>query len=198
MKVKDFWKLQLFAEDTEGGKPYNVEDSHTGGGEPEKNEVKYTDADVDKIIDKKFAEWEKKHQKKVDEAAKLAEMNAQERAEYERNELQKKLDEYERKDAIAGMTNTARKMLADNHIVVSDELLAVLVTPDADKTKQAVDGFVTAFNDAVEEAVKERLKGKTPSRSSGKATMTKEEISAIKDPELRQQKMLENRELYDF
>lgn len=138
MKVKEFWKLQLFAEDTEGVKTDKAETPRTEGGEPEKNEAKYTDADVDKIIDKKFAEWEKKHQKKVDEAAKLAEMNAQERAEYEKNELQKKLDEYERKDAIAGMTNTARKMLADNHIVVSDELLAVLVAPDADKTKQAV------------------------------------------------------------
>lgn len=198
MKVKDFWKLQLFAEDTEEVKPDNAGTSQAEGDEPEKNKAKYTDADVDKIIDKKFAEWEKKHQKKVDEAAKLAEMNAQERAEYEKNELQKKLDEYERKDAIAGMTNTARKMLADNHIVVSDELLAVLVAPDADKTKQAVDSFVTAFNSTVEEAVKERLKGKTPNRSSGKTTMTKEEISAIKDPELRQQKMLENRELYDF
>ena len=56
-----------------------------------------------------------------------------------------------------------------------------------------------AFKDAVEEAVKERLKGRTPKVGTNSSkTMTKAEIMAIRDPELRQKMMLENRELFNF
>ena len=159
-------------------------------------EKKYSDADVNKIIDQKFAEWQKKQDKAVDEAKKLSEMNAQQKAEYERDKLQKELDEYKRKDSIAEMTKTARKMLNDSGITIPDELLAMMVTPNADDTKAAVDGFSKAFTEAVEAAVKERLKGEPPRRGSGAPSMTKEQIAAIKDPELRQKAMLENKHLY--
>lgn len=163
------------------------------------DEKKYSDADLDDIIGKKFAKWQEKHQKDVDEAKKLAEMNAQQKAEYERDKLKKELDEYKRKDSLAEMSKTARKMLADDGISVSDEVLTLLVTTDAEKTKAAVDGFKTAFKDAVEAAVKERLKGNPPTKGTGSPTgMTKEAIMAIKDPELRQQKMLENKHLFNF
>lgn len=178
--------------------PKKVEDK---AQEPAKKvDAKYTDKDVDDIINKKFAEWEKKKQKEVDEAQKLAEMNAQQKAEYERDQIQKELDALKKKDALSEMTKTARKMLKEEDIAISDELLAVMVTTDAEKTKAAVDGFAKLFKDAVESAVKERLKGAPPKKSSagGPASMTKEQIMAIKDPELRQKKMLENRELFNF
>ena len=161
---------------------------------------KYTDADVDKLIDKKFAEWQKKQDKAVAEAKKLAEMNATERAEHERDQLKKELDDYKRKDSLAEMTKTARKMLSDGGISISDDLLSMMVSTDAAETKAAVDGFAKAFKDAVEVAVKERLKGEPPrvGTGGGAAPMTREQIAAIKDPELRQKKMLENRKLYNF
>ena len=206
------FRLQLFAEETgaTGSDPVPAEGNDKGaatdtgngtdgaqGGEGEK---KYTDKDLDEIINKKFAKWQKDHEKKVDEAQKLATMNAQQKAEYERDKLQKELDEYKRKDSLAEMSKTARKMLTDDGINVSDELLSMLVTTDAEKTKAAVDGFKKAFSDAVEAAVKERLKGKPPTQGSsgGVAPMTKAEILAIKDPELRQRKMLENKHLFNF
>ncbi len=167
--------------------------------EPAKKEKKYDDDDVNKIIDKKFAEWEKKKQKEVDEAQKLAEMNAQQKAEYERDNLQKELNALKKKDALAEMTKTARKMLKDEGVSAPDDLLAVMVTTDAEQTKATVDGFAKMFKDAVEAEVKERLKGTPPKKgSTGGAPMTKEQIMAIKDPELRQKKMLENRELFNF
>ena len=47
--------------------------------------------------------------------------------------------------------------------------------------------------------VKERLKGRTPKVGTGSSKpMTKAEIMAIRDPELRQKMMLENRELFNF
>lgn len=202
--------LQLFAEETSAaGTTTETAESNDNGaaaaqGKGTENakatdEKKYSDADLDKIINKKFAQWQEKKQKEVDEAQKLATMNATQKAEYERDQLKKELDEYKRKDSLAEMTKTARKMLTDEGITVSDELLAMLVTTDATKTKAAVDGFKAAYKEAVEAAVKERLKGEPPKKGTGGATsMTKEAIMAIKDPELRQQKMLENKHLFNF
>lgn len=205
------FRLQLFAEEpgATGSDPVPAEGNDkgaatdtgngTGGAKVDEGEKKYTDKDLDEIINKKFAKWQKDHEKKVDEAQKLATMNAQQKAEYERDKLQKELDEYKRKDSLAEMSKTARKILTDDGISVSDELLAMLVTTDAEKTKAAVDDFKTAFKDAVEAAVKERLKGEPPRKGTGGApSMTKEAIMAIKDPELRQQKMLENKHLFNF
>ena len=207
MKYKIY--LQLFADAAEGangagGKdggadPTGKETNQTNEpGKDGKEQPKYTDADVNKLIDQKFAEWQKKHDKSVEEAKKLAEMNATERAEHERDQLKKELEAYKRKDSLTEMTKTARKMLSDGGITVSDDLLAMMVTTDAAETKAAVDGFAKAFKEAVDVAVKEKLKGEPPKKGAagGAAPMTKEQIAAIKDPELRQKKMLENRHLY--
>ena len=52
--------------------------------EPEKqpqDEKKYTDADVNAIIDKKFAKWKSEQEAKENEAKKLREMNENQKAE---------------------------------------------------------------------------------------------------------------------
>ena len=163
------------------------------------DEPKYTDKDVDEILNRKFAKWQEKQQKAVDEAKKLSAMNAQQKAEYERDKLQKELDEYKRRASLAEMSKTARKMLSESGITIPDELLSMMVTTDAEQTKAAIDGFTKVFTESVESAVKEKLRGETPRKGSGSAaTMTKEQIMAIKDPELRQKKMLENKELFNF
>lgn len=202
---KHLLDLQLFADDGADGssqEPANpaTETEEAEGKENEpKPEKKYSDDDVDKILNKKFAEWEKKKQKEVDEAKKLADMNAKEKAEYERDKLQKELDALREKDSLSEMTKTARKMLSDEGVSVSDDLLSMVVSTDAEKTKAAVDAFAKAFNGAVEAAVKEKLRGNPPKKGTGGgAPMTKEQILAIKDNEARQKAMLENRELFNF
>lgn len=210
MKTKLF--LQLFSDEageaeakaTEATEAKDAAGKGEGKADAEKKsepeeKPKYTDKDVDEILNKKFAKWQEKQDKAVSEAKKLAAMNATQKAEYERDQLQKQLDEYKRKDSLAEMTKTARSMLSESGISVSDGVLAMLVNTDAEQTKAAVDGFSKAFKDAVEEAVKERLKGRTPKVGTGSSKpMTKAEIMAIRDPELRQKMMLENRELFNF
>lgn len=209
MNDHDIWKfnLQLFADDPapdtgsdEGAKAPEGKPPEDKLEKPEQGKKRYTDEDVDDIINRKFAEWQKKQQKAVNEAKKLAEMNAQQKAEYERDQLQKELDDYKRKDSLAEMTKTARKMLSESGITASDDILSVLVTTDAEQTKAAIDSFSKTFQAAVEAAVKERLRGEPPRRGSGggAAPMTKEQIMKIRDPELRQKKMLENKELFNF
>lgn len=162
-------------------------------------EKKYTDKELDEIISRRFARWQAQQDKKVSEAKKLAEMDAQQRAEYERDQYKKELDELKKQTALADMGKEARKILSDKGITVPDELLSLMVTTDAAQTKEAIGSFAKLFHETVEAAVKERLKGEPPRKGAGApAKMTKDDIMAIKDPQLRQQKMLENRELFNF
>lgn len=174
--------LQLFADDAGSGADNaggaagaagaddanNGADQNTGNQQQQTNtkpgadDKKYSDDDVDRIVKQKKAEWQKAQQKAVDEAKKLADMNATQKAEYERDKLQKELDDYKRKDALAEMSKTARKMLSDEGINISDELLLRLVTTEAEETKAAVDSFTKLFKAAVDDAVKDKARGTTP------------------------------------
>lgn len=157
-----------------------------------KQQPKYTDADVDEIVSKRLAKWEKQQAAKVEEAAKLAEMNAQQKAEYERDKVQKELDEYKRRDTVNAMVAESRRQLSEQGIAVSDDILARLVGETAEETKTSVDAFSTAFTAAVEDAVKKQLAGKAPAAGVATKTMTKEEILAIKDPIARQAAIRDN------
>lgn len=157
-----------------------------------KQQPKYTDADVDEIVSKRLAKWEKQQAAKVEEAAKLAEMNAQQKAEYERDKVQKELDEYKRRDTVNAMVAESRRQLSKQGIAVSDDILARLVGETAEETKASVDAFSTAFTAAVEDAVKKQLAGKAPAAGVATKTMTKEEILAIKDPIARQAAIRDN------
>jgi hypothetical protein len=209
MKMKRNLDLQLFAEEASAAGTQTDTAEKSNGAATDQNkatdsakatdEKKYSDADLDRIINKKFAAWQEKKQKEVEEAEKLAKMSEQEKAKYERDEVKKELEALKKEKALAEMSKTARKLLTEKNITVSDELLSMMVTTDATETKTAIDSFAKLFTDAVESAVKERLKGEPPKKGTGGApSMTKEAIMAIKDPELRQQKMLENKHLFNF
>lgn len=152
----------------------------------------YTDEEVDAIIERRFAKWQKQQDQKVAEAAKLAEMNATQKAEYEREQALKKLAEYERRDAVRQMTDESRRQLREAGVDVPDEVVTVLVGEDAEATKAAVDGFAEAFKAAVEAEVKRRLAGGSPRVGGDAGSMTAEQILAIKDPMARQRAIREN------
>lgn len=170
----------------------NAATTQTEPKQDNKQQPKYTDADVDEIVSKRLAKWEKQQAAKVEEAAKLAEMNAQQKAEYERDKVQKELDEYKRRDTVNAMVAESRRQLSEQGIAVSDDILARLVGETAEETKASVDAFSTAFTAAVEDAVKKQLAGKAPAAGVATKTMTKEEILAIKDPIARQAAIRDN------
>ena len=89
-------------------------------------------------------------------------------------------------------------MLADENIVIPDELVMNLVAEDADGTKAAVEAFSTMYKEAVQNAVKDALKGKPPKAGNGgdKPLMTKEQILAVKNPSERQKLIAENITLF--
>ena len=123
-------------------------------------------------------------------------MSEADRTKAERDALQKELDDLKRANSLAQMHTEARKLLAADEITVSDELVDILVTDDADKTKAAVQAFSKAYKEAVQDGVKAALKGKTPARGGGSGTLTKADILKVEDPLERQKLIAENIKLF--
>ena len=190
--------LQLFAEG-ETTEDTDAQEGQTGaaGGAPEAKapEAKYTDEDVNRLINQKFAEWQKKQEKRTSEAERLGRMTAEEKANERLKSLEDKLHEYETRDARAQMANQARAMLQDKGVHVSDELLSNLISEDADTTKASVESFLTLFNTAVEKAVKDAVKGEPP-KTGAPSGMTKEQILAVTNRAERQRLIKENMHLF--
>ena len=183
--MKKKLNLQMFADDhatdqANGTAPGTAGKADEGkaaadtGKEPPKPEAKYTDEDVDRIVKNRLAREREQAKKEKEEAEKLAEMNATQKAEYERDQLKKELAELKRKDALSEMTKVARKMLTEKDINVPDELLSMMVTTDAQETKQAVDSFAKMYKESVDAAVKARLKGEPPRVGSGPSSPVSE------------------------
>lgn len=199
--MKNKFYLQLFAEgDTTEQNTQTTETKTETGNTTHKDDkpesqLKYTDADVDKLINQKFAEWQKKQEKQTSEAERLGRMTAEEKANARMKALEDKLREYETSAARAEMTKQARSILQDKNIHVSDELLANLISEDADSTKASVESFVSLFQNAVEKAVKEALKSDVP-RKGGTSGLTKEQILAVQNTAERQRLIKENIHLF--
>ena len=196
---KNLFDLQLFAdEDTEDKSADNDDTSKKDDSEKEnKPEPKYTDEDLDRIIQEKKAKWDKQAKEAEEEAKKLAKMNAQQKAEHERDKLQKELDKLRSEKARADMAKEARRMCADANINVSDDILSSIITSDADTTKEAVESFIELFKSEVEKAVKEALKGNSVKRgTSPNGGLTKEDIMKVADSVERQRLIRENMDLF--
>lgn len=193
-----FFNLQLFA-DEPGNDPAETPETKNTDKEPGTNteaERKYTDADVDKLIERKFAEWQKKQDKKVSEAERLGRMTEAEKTAERMKALEDKLHGYEVAAAKADMMKQGRAMLHEKNINVNDELLANLISDNAEDTKASVENFISLFSAAVEKAVKEALKGETPKAGSAPSGLTKEQILAIPNRAERQRMMKENSHLF--
>ena len=150
------------------------------------------------LIERKFAEWQKKQEKnrkRQDEAERLKNMTEQEKKDHKMEELQRQVDDLRKKDAMSKMSATARTMLSEKDINVNDDLIGMLVSEDAETTKSTVETFISAFQAAVNKAVKDALKGEAP-RKGGAPGLTKEQILQVKDRTERQRLIQENMHLF--
>lgn len=203
MKYKEFLRM-LFDEGGDdgandganGGANNGANNGGNNDGDKGGTGKRYTDADVDAIIDKKFAEWQKKQKKAVDEATKLANMSAQEKAEHERDEWEQKYNELLAENTRSTLTIQATQMLTDDGVTVPQEIVSVLVGDDADTTKSRVTAFSKAFKKAVQEAVKNANKKSTPKTGGTSSQLTKGSILKVKDITERQRLIRENMDLF--
>lgn len=133
-----------------------------------------TDAEVDAIVEKRLARERAKMEREIrqqiaDEAAaeqteaeKLKNMTELQRAQYEAKKLQKELDAKQSQIDLSEQTAIARNELASAGINLGDKLLAMFVSPKAEKTSAAIEELKELWPKAVNEAVQKELKRDIP------------------------------------
>ena len=87
------------------------------------------------------------------------------------------------------------EVFKDAGLTVGDDVLNMVVVDDDKQTYANVQALIKYTNQIQSGVKKELLKGSTP-RKNGKPTMTKVEISKIKDPIKRKKAIAENLDLY--
>lgn len=128
------------------------------------DEKKYTDAEVDAIIDKKFAKWKSEQEAKENEAKKLAKMNADEKKDYQLKQLEQELANREQAIARKELTAEAKAMLSERGLPV--ELVGVIDLTSAETVTDSVASIQKTWEDAVQKGVSERMKGSAPIKTA--------------------------------
>ena len=140
-------------------------------------EKTFTQKDLVAIIDKRLArerkDAETRIKEAVTEAQKLAKMSADERAQHEREELQKTLSQREAEITRRELKAEAKAQLADKGLPA--EFSDALPLTDAESVQTAIEVFDKAFRIAVEKGVNERLKGQPPKVSQAEKAMSEKD-----------------------
>lgn len=170
MKSRMFRMLQLFAEETVDHTAehdavidsVNPENTSDDSGE----EKKYTDKDVDAIVNKRFAKWKTEQEQAVksakEEAEKLAKMNAEQKQNYEIEKLQKENEKLKQEAAKVELSRNATGILAEKGIEATQDVLDFVVGNDADDTKARIDKLVKIVESQLKKSEIARATGTTP------------------------------------
>ena len=174
--------LQFFAESGDGagadqgegsGSGSETAESGTDGAETGNKEPKSFDdllqdknyqAELDRRVQKALGtakeKWEALMDDKLSEADKLAKMNKEEKAEYLRQKQEKELKDREAAITRRELMAEAKNTLAEKKLPVG--LAEVLNYTDAESCNKSMATVEKAFQEAVQAAVEEKLKGGEP------------------------------------
>lgn len=154
--------LQFFAEDptppADLADPGKVDEDLDNDGKPPKSEdpkpddKKYSDADLDKIINQKFAKWQADSDEKLRQSQLSAEEKEQERI--------KKLEELEQTVAQRDAIDKSRKML--NEAKLPESFAKFVYDTKDDQAQEKFNEFQQALQAYRESIVNEVMKDKTP------------------------------------
>ena len=170
MKSRMSRMLQLFAEETVDHTAeldavkdsVNPENTSDDSGE----EKKYTDKDVDAIVNKRFAKWKTEQEQAVksakEEAEKLAKMNAEQKQNYEIEKLQKENEKLKQGAAKVELSRSATGILTEKGIEATQDVLDFVVGNDADDTNAKIDKLVKIVESQLKKAEIARATGTTP------------------------------------
>lgn len=153
-----------------------------------KNQAEF-DRRVSKALEtsrsKMQAEINTKVQEAVTEAEKMAKMNAEQKAQYEREKKEKEMADREAAITKRELMATAKEQLAEKGLPLS--LADVLNYSSAEECNASIEAIGKTFQEAVEKAVEDRLKGgKPPKKAGDKAVYTMEQIKAMSPAEINQ------------
>lgn len=151
-----------------------------------KNQAEF-DRRVEKALETNRSKMQKDIEAKIQEARteaeKLAKMNAEQKAEYEKEKREKELADREASITRRELAATAKEQLAEKGLPLS--LADVLNYESAEVCAASIDAVGKAFQEAVEKAVQERLVGgKPPKKADDKAAYTMDQIKAMTPDEI--------------
>lgn len=169
--------LQFFAEDPPSDPPADPEDPPADEPKEKTPEEialeKKIEAESDRKLESAKQKWEVDQQSKIDKAVadavaekeRLSKLSEKERKDEElstrEKALEKRLADIERKELLAdAVSDLSKKELPTS-------FAEVLLGENAEKTLENINGFKTAFDDAVNVAVKEKLRQDTPPAGGG-------------------------------
>ena len=141
-------------------------------GAEENTEPKtYTQEEVDALLQKEadrrvseaLKKANRKNEEKLKEAQKLAQMNEQQKYEYELEQREKAIEEKEKALALAENKNEASKILAEKGLSLS--LVDFVVAEDAETMNTNISLLDKAFKQSVKAEVEKRLGSSTPKKN---------------------------------
>ncbi|QKN86238.1 recombination and DNA strand exchange inhibitor [Staphylococcus virus pSp_SNUABM-S] len=194
------FKMPVFSEDLN-------KDSLNDDGKPKDTdldsdeEIKtYTEEEFNKRLhdelSRRMKQKEREKQTFLEEAAKLAKMNKDQKAEYEREKLESELNQLRAEKAMNEMRSENVYMFKDKDIDVSDELLDIVVSDSAETTKNNPHNLTKILDEMVQKKVQETLRQNSP-KSFSKSGLSRDEILAIKDDSERQSAIAQNMHLFN-
>lgn len=153
---------------------------------------------VAKVLSKKQAEWQEAKDKELEEAkseaAKLAKMSAEERKAEEDKAKQELLDKREKELNMREYRYEAKHQLEESGL--PDSFVDMVLSEDAETTKNNIGAIKAEFDKAIEAAVNEKLKGNNPKAGGRTGALTKGEILKVADTVERQRLIAENINLF--
>ncbi len=155
--------LQFFAE---GGEPTPGENAPEGQNTepPAQTEKTFTQDEVNKIVSERVKAEQKRLEKKfadeAAEAAKVASMDAEQKAKHEAEMREKALSDREAQITKRELAASARDILAEKGLPVS--LAAVLDCTSEESCNASMEVVEKAFKEAVEKAVNNKMRGDPP------------------------------------
>lgn len=108
---------------------------------------KYSDDEVDMIVNKKLSEWKKKQKKLISEIKKIEKMNSRHFIELERQKFQKELSYLRNKDVIYEMIKQTNSLFKEKGINISNELLDILTLEIDTSSEIIVKQFISIFDE---------------------------------------------------
>lgn len=134
----------------------------------QKTEVKFTQEDLNKLLQERLATEKTKHQKELDDLkaqmtrdAELSKMNEQERIKAELEDYKAKFQKSQDEIALNLQTEQTRVLLKEANLS-NDFLKFVLVPKDENQTKVNIQNLKTVFDAEVKKGVEAQIKPHKP------------------------------------
>lgn len=188
----------------------NTEETNTGTEttdnqeqtETQDDKLTFTPKEFDSEVDKRIAnalqtakaKWDEEKQTEISNAEKLAKMSASDRKAAEDKAKQEALDNREKQLNMREYRYEAKHQLEENGL--PDSFVDMVLSEDAETTKNNIGAIKAEFDKAIEAAVNEKLKGNDPKSGGRTGALTKSEILKVADTVERQKLIAENINLF--